>query len=211
MSGGGGGSGRVKETPEERVLAQIALERWNDYQTRFLPLENRLFGEVRSTEGEYAQASGFANAASAQAFDRNEPMIRKALFGSGARAGSGQFMDALSEQAANEVLSEGMNQVDTQQGVADQEVRGLQNVAALGRGQAGTAQALQSGAASQAGRQAQVDAQISLQNGLNRQQGLGTVAGIGTAYGLGRSGPATTQRADFAGLITPSGRPTQVA
>jgi hypothetical protein len=43
----GGGSGdSVKETPLEKEQSKVALEQWSDYQTRFVPVENRFIADV---------------------------------------------------------------------------------------------------------------------------------------------------------------------
>ena len=55
MSGGGGGDNRVEETEAQQEQSRIAIDKFNDYQTRFAPLEDRLMSEVRTTGAEYDQ------------------------------------------------------------------------------------------------------------------------------------------------------------
>ena len=66
--GGGGGDNKVEETQAQKEQSRIAIDRYNDYQQRFAPLENRLFGEVRTTDGEYEQGMGRAATASESQF-----------------------------------------------------------------------------------------------------------------------------------------------
>lgn len=199
----GGGDAEIKETAEEREMAKIATEQWNDYQQRFLPLENRLFGEVRSTEGEYAQAAGYTNAATSQAFDGGEERARAGLFAGGSRPGSGKFADTMSGLANDEALSGALNQVDTGQQVSNQEISGLQSLVGLGRGQTNSAQGLLASGASNAQSQAYQDARNALQNRMNVQAGIGTVAGVGAASLYGND-PEPSRGSGF-GLNTSSG------
>ena len=46
MSGGGGGDNTVKDTPEQRQLAQVAAEKWNFAQEKLAPLENAYMESV---------------------------------------------------------------------------------------------------------------------------------------------------------------------
>ncbi len=46
MSGGGGGSADIEDTPEQRHLAQVAAEKWNYAQQHLAPLENEYMQDV---------------------------------------------------------------------------------------------------------------------------------------------------------------------
>lgn len=46
--GGGGGTKTVAQTnPEERALAEISDEKWEEYKKRYVPLENQYIGQVK--------------------------------------------------------------------------------------------------------------------------------------------------------------------
>lgn len=190
MSGGGGGSKQdpLQETPAEQEMARIAVERYNDYQTRFAPLENRLMAEVRTTPGEYAQGLGQANAASEQQFANARNQYRDQQFARGVNPASGAFTAGLGGLKRSEALSSGNNMASMGQSLSDQEVYGLAGVTQLGQGQSTNAFQQYGQQASSAQQQAMSDAQIALNESLANQQLTGSVLGMGAA-GLMHYGP----------------------
>lgn len=183
---GGGGDNEVKETRAEQQQSRIAIERWNDYQTRFAPLENRLMAEVRTSPGEMDQAQGYANAASEQQFAGARDDLRDNLFAGGLNPSSGGYASRMTGLAADEALSTGMNEAGIGQAMADQEAYGLQGIVDLGRGNSSTAFQQYGESASSANQQAISDARNALQERLAMQNTLGQAAGAATAYGLNR-------------------------
>jgi len=184
----GGDDNEVKETEAERTQSKLAIERWNDYQERFAPLENRLMAEVRTTPGEMEQAQGYANAASEQQFSGARMGLRDNLFSAGFNPASGGFASRMAGLATDEALATGMNEADIGQAMSDQEVYGLQGVTQLGQGNSATAFEQYGRAAGSAQDQAINDARTALNERLAMQQSVGQVAGAATAYGTGGVG-----------------------
>ena len=194
----GGDDGKVEETEYEKELGRIGVETWNIYQDDYLPLENRLFGEVRTTRGEMDQATGWANAASEQQFAGARDAQRENLFAGGFDPSSGGFVARTAGLAADEALATGMSEVNSGQAMSDQEVYGLQGLTQIGQGQNASALQQYGQVASSAQDQAISDARNALNERLATQQTVGSVAGAATAYKLNKP----TQGASLDGLDT---------
>lgn len=192
-----GGDNEVEQTPEERELGKIAIERWNDYQTRFVPVENEYIQAVQKTDSDFSEARGRTASAVQQAFAPAEGNLTDNLFAQGATPDSGRFMSAYEGMGQDRGLSLGTGLNETDMAVDNQHLAGLQNVVRMGQGQA--AESLDG-----MGRVA-ADATMDSINRANRsfdnrQAGLhlaGTVAGAGTH--------AYTNQAPNMGTSTPYG------
>lgn len=47
---GGGGGGTVQSFPGSAIAANTAFQQWNDYQQRFLPVQNQLINTINSPD-----------------------------------------------------------------------------------------------------------------------------------------------------------------
>jgi len=74
MSGGGGSKQKVSQA--ERDQANLAEEQWNDYQARFIPLENHYIGKLNRIRDDRNLATGRANADVSQAYDASQNGIQ---------------------------------------------------------------------------------------------------------------------------------------
>lgn len=194
---GGGGDNEIEETESERALADVSIQRWNDYQRRFVPLENRLFGEVRTTEGEMQQGLGRAAAATEQQFAPAREQLRENLFQRGFSPNSGGYLANMAGLKRDESLAGGMNQVGMANALDTQELAGLQGLVSIGRGQSTNAFNDFGQQATSANRQAINDATQALNERLSDKAAVGSAIGTGlgmaTAYGLGgQSGSGLT-------------------
>src|SRR5689334_3666300 len=90
------GSKKTKPTAEEKELARIAGERWEDYKKRFRPVENLAIQRAMTDLNNPNPAlRHMANVSSQMEFSRVEPQITGALTNRGARVGSGAFAGGL--------------------------------------------------------------------------------------------------------------------
>jgi len=86
----GGGGGTPKPSKGEKLLAQLADRQWEQFQTRFVPVENEFIKKLKDTEGRTQRLLGQTNAEVTQRFAgarktaTNAPMRRGATAGSGA-------------------------------------------------------------------------------------------------------------------------------
>ena len=178
MSGGGGND--VKQSPEERELGRIAIERWNDYQNRFVPVENEYIQSVQKTDSDFSEARGQTASAVQQAFAPAEIDLSNNLFAQGITPDSGKGISAVQALGRDRGLSMGTGLNETDVAVDNQHLQGLQNVVQMGQGQAADSLAGMGQVAADATRDSIDRANRSYQN---RQAGLhlaGNVAGAAT-------------------------------
>jgi hypothetical protein len=185
MSGGGGKE--PSETAEERELGRIAVERWNDYQIRFKPIEDEYIQAVQRTPSDYSEARGAAVATTHQAFGQAENKLQGNMFAAGLDPSSGQFIRAMDGVSQDKGLSMGTGVNEAEQAVDNAHVQGLQSVVQMGQGQAFEAMDGMGEIAGMATDDAIQRANRSFQN---RQAGLqlvGTIAGAGASHYMNAS------------------------
>lgn len=181
--GGGGGSNTVKDTPEQRQLAQVAAEKWNFAQEKLAPLENAYMESVgdMTSDANMSYIAGRTMQSQQQAVSDASEQVGLQLGQAGIDPSSGRFQLAMNDIALGGASAGGETLGRAQFEQENQQVQGLQNIVAIGQGQAGQAQAGLSGVAAQSAQ----DAQQTAANRFNRRsanlQLLGQVAGAGTA------------------------------
>lgn len=186
MSGGGGSDNKVKDTPEQKYLAQVAAEKWNFAQQELAPLEDKYMEHVdqMDSEGNMSYIRGRTFQAQNQGLSQAQEQMESGLAQAGINPNSGRFqneMHGLSQDIAGtggEMAGRAQFEQDSQQ------VRGLQNIVAIGQGQSGQAQA----GLSRIAQESSADAIADSQNAFNRRaanlQLVGNLAGAGTSYGM---------------------------
>jgi len=193
MSGGGGGDNTVKDTPEQRQLAAVAAEKWNFAQERLAPLEDAYMESVgqMTDAGKMSYIRGRTMQAQQQAGSELADQAGQQLQQGGIDPSSGRYQGTMSglsldtAQAGGETLGRAQFEQENQQ------VQGLQNIVAIGQGQAGQAQAGLAGLADQSAADARQSAATQFNRRSANLQLLGQVAGAGTAYGLDNWGGST--------------------
>ena len=207
MSGGGGGDNKVKDTPEQRQLAAVAAEKWNFAQEKLAPLEDAYMESVAemTDAGRMSYIRGRTMQGQQQTGSEIRQQAGQQLQQGGIDPSSGRYQGAMSglaldtAQAGGETLGRAQFEQDSQQ------IQGMQNIVAMGQGEATQAQVGLAGLADQAA----ADARHSATNQFNRRQAnlqlLGQVAGMGTAYGLdglggGQQGVSLYGQVDTGGI-----------
>lgn len=192
MSGGGGGDNTVKDTPEQRQLAQVAAEKWNFAQEKLAPLENAYMESVgdMTTDANMSYIAGGTLQSQQQAVSEATEQAGMQLSQAGIDPSSGRAQSVMSGITLGGASAGGETLGRAQFEQENQQVRGLQNIVAIGQGQAGQAQQGLSSIASQSA----VDARQTAANRFNRRsanlQLLGQVAGAGASSYLNKSAPA---------------------
>jgi hypothetical protein len=172
-----------KVHPEERELAAIAREQWDEYKTKYVPIENEWMERVEKLNDplEHAQARGLASTEFNQA-NREALTDRQGAMGAGAGVRRGGDMLAMTGRANNA----GQISNRASLGVTDRYVRGMENIVGIGQGQATEGLQGMSDLAEQAV-QGRID---SSKNRFEREQGkrnmVGALAGGASRYGLGK-------------------------
>ncbi len=185
---GGGGDNKVKPTAEENALGEIAVERWNDYQTRLRPYEDQYMESVQRSAGDHTQARGQATAATAMSFEDPRQETESGLMKRGVGPGSGAAVMEMGGLDSQQAQVQGAGATEAHQATTAQHMQGLQNVVNLGQGQADMAQTGMGQVASGAASDAQHRAQMAMQESASNQQFAGNLAGMGTSYAMQPSG-----------------------
>lgn len=192
---GGGGDNRTEETPEQKELAKIAAEKWNFSQQNLAPLMDQYMektDQMRSPEA-LAYQRGRSNEEAQVNQAAQQQQISQATQNMGLDPSSGKAMMLNSQAGAAGAASAADYSARAQNEQISQHVVGLQNINAIGMGQAGQAQAGIGDIASMNARSQQQDAFNTFNRRSANMQLLGTVAGAGVNYGMqGLSTPAGT-------------------
>lgn len=186
-----GGSKQVKTTPEEKELAKIAGERWEDYKKRFIPVENLAIQDVmKDVETPSQFAPSMANLATQSEFSRLEPQVAQGLMARG-----GNLQEGLIGLNADRVASSGLGQAQAYGLDRGRTIGNLQTLVGIGTGQAGGAIQGLSSAADMAQRQAIMDARAAAA----ARAAMGQVIGIGAGIAGGAMMNGGTEAASAAG------------
>lgn len=191
----GGGDGKIDETEAEKAQAQVAMKRWEYYQNNLKGYEDKFMGEVDNlnSSANIDRAENLAMSPIAKQFAQEGMQIRKQSQSSGVNPNSGKAMSMNSALSGAQASAE----VDARsRGVASQQanyVTGLQNIVAMGNGQAGQAMQGMTDIAQSAQQNAYTKAQSALSDRNNIRSGVGAAVGTGTRYGLAQ----TTENNDF--------------
>lgn len=189
----GGGPDDPEQTPEERALGEIAVKRWNDYQERFVPVENEYIEAVQKTDSDFSEARSRTASAVQQNFAPAEDDLRDNLFAQGLSPDSGKAVTMMNRFGQDRGLSMGTGLNETDVAVDNQHIQGLQNVVQMGQGQAAESLGGMGRVAADATQDSIDRSNRSFQN---RQAGLhlaGNVAGAGTQAYLNRTPAMNTQ------------------
>lgn len=190
--GGGGGDNTVKDTPEQRQLAAVAAEKWNFAQENLAPLEDAYMQHVEgmTSAGNMSYIRGRTMQAQQQAAGELTGQLHQGLTQGGIDPSSGRYQGAMAglnldlAQGGGETLGRAQFEQENQQ------VQGLQNIVAIGQGQAGQAQVGLAGLADQSAMDARNQAATQFNRRSANLQLLGQVAGAGAANYMNRTPPA---------------------
>lgn len=179
----GGGGGSIDDTEDQKALADIALDRFQRYQSLYVPAENRFIDQVQSydSEARMNQAAGAAVGNVQQAFSEGFQDQRADMAAQNINPASGMYQQAVSDFGNNMMFAQADNVNRSEQSIQDAKLTGLQNVVAMGQGVAGNA--IQ-GLSDAAGYSAQ-DAQRRAENSFNRRMGNQYIGGMALGGAVG--------------------------
>ena len=135
----GGGSTKIKDTAAQKSLARIAAQRFNLYQQYFVPLENQFISDVfaMKSPSSYKNVEGFVNAIQQPEFQKARQQLQQQQFQQGVDPTSGQFVGRGQQFTETQARGMGLGTAEALSGQTDRYYQGLQNIIALGEGQAG--------------------------------------------------------------------------
>jgi hypothetical protein len=187
---GGGGSTKIKDTASQKALASIAAQRFNLYQQYYVPLENEFIASVNAMNDPEAfkNVEGFVNAVQQPQYQASRRALERQAFAQGMDPTSGQYQARAG--MAQEAQARGMSTGTTQalSGQLDRYYQGMQNIVAMGQGQAGQAIAGLGDVGELAQKRGIAAAQQSFQKGQGTANIFGTALGAGAGLYMGNRG-----------------------
>ncbi len=136
---GGGGDTEIKETQAEKDKAQVGAERWNDYQDRFVPFENKAISDI--TGGDIGSGGWGDNGRTGIKEDIVAGRVNSDL----ARQNNGAIpvgqINRIGQVVASDftpkMAASGASAMSTAKGaIRDSQIQGMQSVINIGSGQA---------------------------------------------------------------------------
>lgn len=187
---GGGGSTEIKDTASQKKLAEIAARRFNLYQQYYVPLENQYMSDVFSMmdPSAFKSIEGFVTALQQPEFQSARRNMQQQAFARGMDPTSGQYQARAAQMQQAQAEGMGRGTAEALSGQVDRYYQGMQNIIAMGQGQAGQAMA----GLGEVGELGQKRAASIAEQSLGRYQaGLGaagTAAGLGFGYFSNKQG-----------------------
>lgn len=202
MSGGGKSDNTIKDTPEQRHAAQVAAEKWNFAQSTLAPLEDQYMANVEDmdSEGRMSYIRGRSSQSSTAGLYQGLQQVGSQLGQAGVNPNSGRWQGTqadLAEQSAQQG-GETMGRAQFQQ--RSEKIKGMQNIVAMGAGEATQAQAGLSDIASASAREARSDTTNSLNRRSANLQLLGAAAGAAANYGMNTYGRSSVPAGQAQGV-----------
>lgn len=189
-----------QETPQQRAMVQLALNKVQDYKTRWLPLQRNLAQHIAdmAPEGSQArrEAKGIASTSTEAQFAGARTGLERKLAATGG-LGSGKAKLAIAGMGEDEATSQALGLTGADQHIDDAYVSGLNTIMALGQGQQGMAIKGAADSAAMSGRQAAFDAEASLENRMGNAQLAAQFAGLGLGMSNGSMPSIDQMQADF--------------
>lgn len=177
MGKGGGGSGEIKETSQQKAQAEIAMKQWRLYSDKLKPMENIFMADVDklNNKEKYQNLAGVTNLGYQKQFGEVRHQAANQLAAAGVDPSSGKYQEAMNDIAGEQAIGQidATNRVQSSQ--ADKYIAGLQDVVALGAGQKADASQGYNSLAENSLRKAGMDAQAAYM----RRQGNASLVGAG--------------------------------
>jgi hypothetical protein len=184
----GSKAGQVQETGAQRAQADHAMNLLQDYQQRWLPVQQKLAStiEQEGAKGSSARqlAAGKASNDVAMNFDKAGGAVEKSLANAGVEPGSSRSNLAITGMGSDEAGSKGLNHLMSDQSIDDAYTQGLGALTALGRGERAQVGQNMSTEAAASAAQASADAQASLATHEGNAALIGQVGGFGLQQGM---------------------------
>lgn len=198
-----GKQGGVRQTPQQRAQAEVAIQQLQDFKQRWQPVQQQLAetivnaGERGSFERK--QARGMATTDAAAQFADAQAKLREGSEAQGLGGSTKQKL-AIAGMGNDAAISSGMGLAGADQRIDDAYVQGLGQVMALGRGEKAGALQGMSQMARTSGQQAASDAAMALQRRAGEAQLAGQALGMGMSGAFGSSAPNAFTSPDASGV-----------
>ena len=185
-----GGKSKVDETPQQRALAQYAMNQLRDYKQRWLPVQKQLAAQIQQqgAPSSYARQDAAGKNATdvAMSFGKGAGVLQKTLANNGVDVGSSKAKLALGGMGADEAKTRGLGAMITDQQMDDAYTQGLASLTAIGRGERTMAAEGLADRARSSARDSAQSAEISASERAGMAGMAGQAAGLGLYGALGR-------------------------
>tara|TARA_B110000858_G_scaffold95472_1_gene109989 strand:- start:1228 stop:1815 length:588 start_codon:yes stop_codon:yes gene_type:complete len=193
----GGGSTNIPDSASQKALASIAAQRFNLYQKHYVPLENQFMQDVfaMSSPSSFDNIEGYVSSLQQPEFQNARRQLEAQAFQMGADPTSGQYQAASTAATTSQARGMGLGAAEGLSGQVDRYYQGMQNIVAMGQGQAGAAISGLADVGDIAQRTGAAQARTGMGNYLGRQQTIGSFVGTGLGIGMmggsssGKKGP----------------------
>jgi len=203
----GGKAGNVAETPQQRAMADHAVNLYQDWKQRWLPVQQHLASQIQrmGKPGSFARetATGRAATDTSLQFSNAEGALEKSMSNSGAQVGSSKFNLGITGLAEDKAKSRGLGITSADQMIDDAYIQGLGALTATGRGEKATVTDSLGASAAQSARQASADAEAALTERAGNAKVVGQLAGYGLQQWMNT--PATQPVGSVPGGYTQGG------
>lgn len=187
------GGNQVQETPQQRALADFALQQLQDYKQRWLPVQRSLGRQIQQMgepgSAQQKSAEGRAATDSTMQFARAEGALQKTLANRGANVDSSRAKLALTGMGEDKAKTRGLGLTIADQQIEDAYTKGLSALTAIGRGDKAIVATGLADQAAQSARTAQASAETSAMERAGNAQMLGQVGGFGLQQAMGPNVP----------------------
>ena len=164
---GGGGSTNIPDSASQKALASIAAQRFNLYQQYYVPLENEFMGQVASMN-------------TPESFENVESYVTALQ--------QPEFQAASQQATQAQARGMGLGTSEGLSGQVDRYYQGMQNIIAMGQGQAGSAISGLGDVGALAQQRGIAEARQSFQSGQGTSSIVGTGLGVGAGLFIGNKG-----------------------
>lgn len=184
--------GTVGATPAEMTLAANAQQQFQDYSTRYLPVQQRLnsivdeMGKPDSWQAQEAEGKGNVDAAAS--FARADQQRTAATLDKGINVGSGAFKFGITSNAAAEAETKGAAVNEGRIAISNAYLSGLNDITQTGQGIAGAATGGMAVGAQVGSREAISGAQVTNAENTGPYAALGIGLGALTQAGIPKPG-----------------------
>jgi hypothetical protein len=192
-------------------MAEHAMNLMQDYKQRWLPVQQRLAGQIEQmgATGSAArkEAAGKAATDVEAQFSQAQGAVEKNLANAGAAPGSSRANLAITGMGSNLATSKGAGMAISNQQIEDAYTQGLSALMAMGRGKAASVANSLASQAEQSGRQAAADATTAAAGAQGTAGLIGQIGGYGLQSALGgMKGPVVPGGPVPGGYVAPGGQ-----
>ncbi len=137
MCGGGGGSGEVEETLDQREMAKIMAEKFKRYRDVYEPVEKEYFNYADKLDGAntYTQGVGMAHVSAMQAIHPQMQQGIDQMTAQGIDPNSGAFKSAINAMTTSGAKNIADKANKTQMAISDNAMQAQRNIVAIGNNQ----------------------------------------------------------------------------